>query len=90
MARYKIQQLICYVHDDITDTCDNYLLDISDKHTLEKKDIRKLRRVMQKIMALTAAAKTKGQSMETRLEKYKETIEKLGFSREKKKKRKER
>jgi len=88
----KINQkrAICNIHDDILSLCDDlYKIKIQDYHKFEDGIINHadfeydMDRLISQIIRLTEDAKERGIAMEDRLTEYKDTIESLGFIRDK-------
>jgi len=75
MSRRK--RNICEVHDEIRKLAEDLEKDLNGKVT--KKSIQKL----QRIQKIAEEAKEYGQSMENRLNEYKDGIEGIGFNRNK-------
>jgi ATP-dependent protease HslVU (ClpYQ) peptidase subunit len=75
MSRKKAKRLICTVHDEIMQMCEDLTDEWSEK--LNKRELKKL----DKIYKLAEEAKLYGESMEGRLIEYKEGIEEIGFLR---------
>lgn len=70
MAR-KAKRYICEAHEEIIDIAEEILLE--PEHRLKSK--------LHKIIRIAREAKAYGQSMEDRLSLYRESIEELGFKR---------
>ncbi len=67
---------ICHIHNMIQDKCAE-LINISDLTS------DKVLEIADEILQLSFVAELQGQHMEDRLRKYRESIEKLGFTRDK-------
>lgn len=68
---------ICHIHNIIQDKC-------AELVNIEDLDKDKVLEIADEILQLSFVAEKQGQRMEDRLRKYKESIEKLGFVRNKK------
>lgn len=77
MEKGNKNRYICLIHDDIKYLCKELLELISDDRLNKKRMISKIN----KIIKISGDAKTKGQTMENRLQDYRFTIESLGFKR---------
>ena len=74
----KDNRLICYLHDDIINLCEEMINNID-----EKKSPSIIKQKINRVSKYAERAKDKGQKMEDRLTKYRESLENLGFMRDK-------
>lgn len=77
--RVKHVRVICDVHTDISNLCDEMICLDLNKASHQKMSLKKIKEIRE----LTEEARDMGQHMENRLKEYFEGISRLGFERDK-------